>query len=83
MICGQKDSVAGPAIFQATTHSLHLDVESAMAQALLEFSIILGRPDSQHPLHLESRAGGGYSAVVIEPGVARGGKCGRAVVYVE
>jgi hypothetical protein len=83
MICGQKDSVAGTAIFQATSHSLHLDLESAMAQALLEFSIILGRPDSQHPLHLESRAGGGYSAVVIEPGVARGGKCGRAVVYVE
>ena len=72
----QKDSVAGTAL-QATTHALHLDIEPAMAQALLEFSIILRRPDSQHALHLESRAGGGYPVVFIEPGVVRGGKWGR------
>jgi hypothetical protein len=75
--------VAGTALFQATTHALHLDVESAAAQALLEFSIIPGRPDSQDPLHLESRASGGYSVIVIERCVVRGGKCGRAVVHVE
>ena len=68
----QKDSVARAALFQATAHALHLDGEPAIAQALLEFSIISGRPDGQHPVHLESRASGGYSPVVIEPGVVRG-----------
>ncbi len=73
----------GPPFFQVATHALHLDVESALAQALLEFSIFLCRPDSQHTLHLKSRAGGGYSPGVIEAGVVRGGKCGRAVVHVQ
>ena len=64
----QKDRVAGTALFQATAHVFHLDGEPAMAQALLEFPILSGRPDGQHPVHFESREGGGDSAVVIEPG---------------
>ena len=79
----QKNNVAGTALFQAAAHLLDLDVELAMAQALLEFSILMGRPDGQHPVFLESRAGGGYSTIVIELGVVRGGKCGRAVVHIE
>ena len=55
----QKDSVAGAALLQAAAHALHLDGEPAIAQALLEFSIIPGRPDGQHTADLESRASGG------------------------
>lgn len=79
----QKNGVTGTALFQATTRASHLHVESAIAQSLHELSIILGSPDRQNALRLESRVGGGYSTVVIEPGVFRRGKCGRAVVYVE
>ena len=79
----QKDSVVGAALFQATADALHLDGEPAIAQALLEFSILSGGPDGQHPAHLESRASGGESPVVVEPGVVRCGKRRRAVVHVE
>src|ERR1035437_4119444 len=79
----QKDSVVRAALFQATAHALHLNGEPAIAQALLEFLIISGRPDGQHPVHLESRASGGYSPVIIEPSIVRCRKCGRAIVHVE
>ena len=55
----QKDSVAGAALLQASAHALHLDPKPAIAKALLEFSILPGRPDSQHPADLESRMSGG------------------------
>jgi len=55
----QKDSVAGAALLQASAHALHLDRKPAIAKALLEFSIIPSRPDSQHPADLESRTSGG------------------------
>src|SRR5271154_2131644 len=78
-----KNSVARPALFQAAAHALHLHVESASAQSLLEFSILTRRPNRQHAIHLERRAGRGDSVLVIEPVVARVGKCARAVVHVE
>src|SRR6266571_2659578 len=55
----QKDSVAGAALLQASAHALHLDPKPAIAKALLEFSIIPSRPDSQHPADLESRMSDG------------------------
>src|SRR2546427_2488961 len=55
----QKDSVVGAALLQASAHALHLDRKPAIAKALLEFSIIPSRPDSQHPADLESRTSGG------------------------
>ena len=50
----QKDRVAGAALFQTTADALHLDAEPTIAQPLLEFSILSGGPDSQHPACLES-----------------------------
>jgi hypothetical protein len=38
----QKDDVARAAFVQAAAHALHLDVESSMAQALLEFLVFSG-----------------------------------------
>ena len=67
----QKDSVVRAALFQTAAHALHFDGKAAVAQALLEFSILSGRPDGQHPVHLESRASGGYSPVIIEPRIIR------------
>ena len=55
----QKDSVAGAALLQASADALHLDPKPAIPKALFEFSIIPGRPDSQHPADLESRMSGG------------------------
>ena len=70
-------------LFQPPTHAPHLYLESALAQALLELSVLSGRPDSQHPLHLERRVDSGNSAVVIKPCVVRGGHCRRAVVHIQ
>src|SRR5271168_4180605 len=75
--------MARPALFQAATHALHLDVEPAPPQALLEFSILSRRPERQHPIHPERRVRRGYSAVVIKPSVSRVRKGARAVVHVE
>ena len=79
----QKDGVAGSAFFQAAADALHFDGEPAIAQALLEFSIIPGRPDGQDPAFLESRARGSQSPIAVEPGIVRRAKCGRAVVHVK
>jgi hypothetical protein len=55
----QKDRMAGAALLQATADALRLDGEPDIAQTLLEFSILSGRPDGQHPAHLERRTSGG------------------------
>jgi hypothetical protein len=65
----QKDRVVGAALFQAAPHTFYLEGEPAMAQALLEFSVLSGRPDGQHPVLLERIESGGYSLVVIKPGI--------------
>jgi hypothetical protein len=41
----QEDGMPGTALFQAASHALHFDREPAMAQTLLEFPILAGRPD--------------------------------------
>ena len=63
----QKDRVVGATLFQAAAHTLYLDGEPAMAQALLEFPIFSGRPDSQHPVLPECIESGSYSLVVVKP----------------
>jgi hypothetical protein len=40
----QKYGVTGAAFLEAATHTLHLDREAAIAQTLLELSIIPGGP---------------------------------------
>ena len=66
-----KYRVVGAALLQAAAHALHFDDESAIAQALLEFPIIPGRPYGQHSAVLESGVNGGQSAIVVEPAVFR------------
>src|SRR5437879_11398218 len=78
-----EKSVPGPALFQTAAHALHRDVESGIAQALLEPAILAGGPDGQHAADLERGAGGRQPAIVVEPGVVCSGECGRAVVHVE
>ncbi len=74
----------GTAAFQAPTHALNLNVEPAVAQALLKFPVLSSRPDCQHPIHLERRKCDGNSAVVIKSSVVgRGCKRGRTVVHVQ
>ena len=48
----QKNSVARAALLQAGANALHLDRKPAIAKALLEFSVLASRPDSQHPANL-------------------------------
>jgi hypothetical protein len=69
----EKDGVAGTAFFQPATGVVHLHIESGIAQLLLEFSIVLGGPDGEDALLLESGAGGGYSPVIVEFVVIGGG----------
>jgi hypothetical protein len=79
----KKNRVGGTALFQAAAHAFHLDGESSVTQALLEFPIFSRGPDGQHAVHPERRKGGGDSAIIVEPRVIRGGKSGWAVVYIE
>src|ERR1039458_6900762 len=79
----QKDRVARTALFQAPPDAFHLDTDTAVAQALLKFSILSSRPDGQHSAQLESSTSGGESAVIVEPNVVCRGKRGRSVVHIE
>src|SRR5579863_5636666 len=79
----QKNSVTWAALFQAGADAMYLDVKSTFAQPLLEFSILLGRPNGQHSVLLESCAGSGYSTLVIKHTVFRSGKRGWPVIHVE
>jgi hypothetical protein len=44
--------MAGTAVFSATTHGLHLDIEPAVSQALLKFPILSSRPNRQRAIRL-------------------------------
>ena len=57
-LMGQKYSVVWATLRQAATHALDLDDEPTIAQTLLEFPIIPGRPNGQHSAALESGTNG-------------------------
>src|ERR1051326_6141804 len=58
MLTGQKYSVVRATLLQAGPHALHLDDEPAIAQTLLEFPILAGRPDGQDSAAFESGTNG-------------------------
>src|SRR5258708_39788111 len=73
-----ENRVTRAAFFQAAPHTLHLDAESGVPQALLEPSVVPRRPDRENPAVSERRASRGEPRVVVEPGVPRRGERGGA-----
>src|SRR5436190_18327098 len=82
-VVAQENGVAWAAFFQTAAHALHFHGESAVAEALLESSILSRRPDGQHAPRLECLSSIRQPAIVVEPGVVRCGERGWAVVDIE
>ena len=65
MLTDQKYSVVRATLRQATPHALHLDGEPTIAQTLLEFPIIPGRPNGQDSVTLESGTNASQSTIGV------------------
>src|SRR3954471_24614475 len=78
-----KNGVVRSPLFQTAAHVLRLDDEAGVAETLLEFPILPGRPYGQYPVDLESGANSRQSAIVIEPAIFRRRERSRTVVHVE
>src|SRR6266550_565588 len=82
-IVAQENDVAWTAFFQTATHTLYFHGESAVAQALLESSILSRRPDGQHASRFECLSSIREPAIVVERGVVRCSERGWAVIDIE
>ena len=67
----KENRVARSAALQTAAHALDLDVESPVAQTLLEPAIVPRRPDREDAARLERRARRRQPAIGVEPGIVR------------